>query len=345
MSIDSTELTFVRCPSCRSLVPAAQTKCRMCGASLDTSGADAKGEQHDQDAAKPGRVKQRTMFGGKSELSSAAGQVREESNEPAPVQSSSKQAPVDDPLSAYVEEVDDEVTSAAPYANKKADHVNTAGVNGGAAPEFGAQAEKPRVSEPVKDPGAGKFLAESGAKRSQSGSQLSFSKSKEARPEGRPAAPVQEHQPRAEKVQPEWKDVAPAPQPPARPTAPRQSEHSRVVETGRRRLFGWLVSYSSPDGVATELREGKFFLTRSSLKSSDMIIDNPSISTPHALINVSVKDGFQVQDLMSEQGVFVRRRGEANFERCDTCNINHGDAIKFGEVEYVLSVVAQSGGR
>ena len=32
---DSTELTFVRCPNCRSLVPAVSTRCRMCGAPLD----------------------------------------------------------------------------------------------------------------------------------------------------------------------------------------------------------------------------------------------------------------------------------------------------------------------
>ena len=32
---DSTELTFVRCESCRSLVPAVSTRCRMCGAPLE----------------------------------------------------------------------------------------------------------------------------------------------------------------------------------------------------------------------------------------------------------------------------------------------------------------------
>ena len=40
MATDSTELTFVRCPSCRSLVPAVSTRCRMCGATLDATAAD-----------------------------------------------------------------------------------------------------------------------------------------------------------------------------------------------------------------------------------------------------------------------------------------------------------------
>lgn len=331
MSIDSTELTFVRCPSCRSLVPAAQTKCRMCGASLDTSGSDAKSETHDQEAAKPGRVKQRTMFGAKSELSSAAGQVRDEVPLGAePVHTAAKEAPADDPLSAYVEEVEDEQEKVemtpAPTAIPVTPE-NPPVVNGGGSP-------------------AGKFLAESGAKRSQSSSQLSFGRGNQPRPEQRAPAPAPEEREKVqEKPRHEWKEPAPA-QHAARPApVARQAEHTRAVESGRRRLFGWLVSFANPDGVASELREGKFFLTRSSLKASDMIIDNGSISTPHALINVSVKDGFQVQDLMSEQGVFVRRRGESNFERCDTTTVNHGDSIRFGEVEYLLSVVAQPGGR
>ena len=45
MSTDSTELTFVRCPSCRSLVPAAQKRCRMCGAVLDASGQPERSEE------------------------------------------------------------------------------------------------------------------------------------------------------------------------------------------------------------------------------------------------------------------------------------------------------------
>ena len=49
MAIDSTELTFVRCPSCRSLVPAVSTRCRMCGASLDV----AAGQGAASDEAEP----------------------------------------------------------------------------------------------------------------------------------------------------------------------------------------------------------------------------------------------------------------------------------------------------
>ena len=76
MSTDSTELTFVRCPSCRSLVPAISTRCRMCGATLEAS---AVPESSDQDQKKSGRVRQRTMSEPSRDLSSAAQVAREES--------------------------------------------------------------------------------------------------------------------------------------------------------------------------------------------------------------------------------------------------------------------------
>lgn len=57
MSTDSSELTFVRCPSCRSLVPAASSRCKMCGASLDAS---AQADQSEEERKKSGRVRQHT---------------------------------------------------------------------------------------------------------------------------------------------------------------------------------------------------------------------------------------------------------------------------------------------
>jgi hypothetical protein len=104
------------------------------------------------------------------------------------------------------------------------------------------------------------------------------------------------------------------------------------------------VSYSDPDGNATELREGKFFVTASSLKQSDLIIEDSSISTPHALISVSVEGGMQVQDLMSDRGVFVRRRGDDTYRReADVARVEHGDWLRFGDVEFLVSLIAHVG--
>jgi pSer/pThr/pTyr-binding forkhead associated (FHA) protein len=110
------------------------------------------------------------------------------------------------------------------------------------------------------------------------------------------------------------------------------------------RLFGWLVNYSDPNGSAIELREGKFFVSRESLKSSDMIVDDPSVSTPHAMLKVGGTQGFFVQDLMSENGVFIRHKGTDVYQQeSEGCKLSHGDWVRFGNVEYLVSLIAHIG--
>jgi hypothetical protein len=105
------------------------------------------------------------------------------------------------------------------------------------------------------------------------------------------------------------------------------------------RLFGWLVSYENPDGRAIELRAGRFFVTGTSIRGTDLILEDQSISTPHALM-VITENGLQLQDLMSERGTFVRPQGEAQYSREDgVVEIRHGDWIRFGDVEFLVTIV------
>ena len=119
-------------------------------------------------------------------------------------------------------------------------------------------------------------------------------------------------------------------------------------KTGKMRpgkLFGWLVSYESPDGRAIELREGKFFVTASSIKGTDLILEDPSISTPHALMSIS-EGGFLVQDLMSDHGVFVRHDERAEYQQEESLvRVSHGDWLRFGEVEFLVIIVPASSSR
>lgn len=110
------------------------------------------------------------------------------------------------------------------------------------------------------------------------------------------------------------------------------------------RLFGWLVDYSDPQGRAIELREGKFFVTRNSLKKSDLILDHASISTPHAVVRVGTDTGLEIQDLMSERGIFVRRRETDVYQKQDDrAKLEHGDWVRFGDVEFIVSLIAYVG--
>lgn len=105
------------------------------------------------------------------------------------------------------------------------------------------------------------------------------------------------------------------------------------------RLFGWLVSYENTDGRAIELRAGRFFVTGTSIRASDLILEDQSISTPHALMSINER-GLLLQDLMSERGTFVRSPGEAQYRREDgIIEVQHGDWIRFGDVEFLVTIV------
>lgn len=110
------------------------------------------------------------------------------------------------------------------------------------------------------------------------------------------------------------------------------------------RLMGWLVSFKDPKGTAFEVREGKFFVTSSSLKESDFIIDDESISTPHALVTISNSNGILIQDLMSDLGIYLKEAGQNEYIKKETSfKVHHGDRVKFGNVEYVVCLVSHVG--
>lgn len=124
----------------------------------------------------------------------------------------------------------------------------------------------------------------------------------------------------------------------------RQRERMEVEEppkakTRNGRLFGWLVSYENPDGRAIELREGRFFITGSTIRGADLILEDQSISTPHALVSIT-ENGMQMQDLMSDRGTFVRADEDVQYVRQDgVVHVNHGDWIRFGDVEFLVVMV------
>jgi pSer/pThr/pTyr-binding forkhead associated (FHA) protein len=94
------------------------------------------------------------------------------------------------------------------------------------------------------------------------------------------------------------------------------------------------------------VREGKFFVTGSSIKAADLVIEDASISTPHALMSVGSDGVFKVQDLMSERGLFVRSRDGGQYKREEgTVELKHGDWIRFGDVEFLVALVPTGSGR
>jgi hypothetical protein len=106
-------------------------------------------------------------------------------------------------------------------------------------------------------------------------------------------------------------------------------------------LMGWLVNYAQDvQGFSIELRSGRYFVGRKSLREDDVVIPDTAISTPHCLVTATKEDGLQVQDLMSEQGTFIKRKGSNSFVQIqDTVEVQHGDTLRFGAYEAVVCLV------
>lgn len=425
MASETSDLTFVRCPSCRSLVPASATRCRICNNPLDGLNKEEPGT-----APKGGgRVRQKTITATPEEVAAVLNSAQDvppaapaAQQRPAvsPVSASPKaEAIVDDldPLGSYLQELetggDDgapeargATTSAAatspatdddddlfdfdlfddpapePVAQPKAEpapdplpfreeppvrEVPPAAVE--ARPEPVRKPEPPpRAPEPPRSAprehqqarqgqGNGEPRRNDQRPQQQDAKGNNRSDRMQEQRSAKPAQPAphkhhdnqkhhEQQKARREERDPRKQDRPPRQEPMRREPEHRDERPSHTAVAGPKtgkmrpgRLFGWLVSYENPDGRAIELREGKFFVTSSSIKGSDLVLEDPSISTPHALMSIS-DSGLLVQDLMSDYGVFVRTDNDVDYRREDgVIRIEHGDWVRFGEVEFLVIIV------
>ena len=406
MSTDSTELTFIRCPSCRSLVPAVSTRCRMCGASLDA--AATQGEGGEPRAA--GRVRQRTMSNTpQSEFGQAVDRLRDEVNTGSTEGAATTE--YDDPLALYSEgeagadaatDVAASVT-ASPSAAADVDESDPLGdylADDQASDQGAAASEQDDLDDDEYDPFAEsdedeqaaaadevskaavpaeivakpaapvananngqaegakpRVIVESGSRRFGGGKAgLSFG-AKPVSEERAPQRPVEARAHESAKSAKPVRDVDSTQlaksgvETRAQDVKPREAHAERRRESGVKpsetksgRLVGWMVSYEDPNGRAIELREGRFFVTASSLKPTDLVLADPSVSTPHAMVKVTSQGELEIQDLMSDRGVFLRQREGAAYQReGEEFSARNGDWIRFGDVEFLVSLIAHVG--
>ena len=446
MSNESSELTFVRCPQCRNLVPAVSTKCRRCGAGLEASAAAPKAEPvPDSRVVKYPSGSPQSAESVRPERSVAP----QSAARPSPITSMASakaHAPngngnghaahaedLDDPLAAFLDQLEEPgLAQPAPVIPPQV-HIPEPIVPVAAAPteqsptedfdedysfdDFDEElkalfaeeeptpvapiAAKPIVAAPVAVPKPAPISVASAAPVSPNDYQDELDPfdtepapiaaepvkpvapqltKAPIEPKPRFIAPLRQKAPKVEAP----KEVAPAPiqareqeeaehedeqieetisakkQTPEsfskeKETSAKTAARSRagVSESGAEfteeektvpgRLVGWLVSFSSSKGSAYELRTGKFFVSKSSIKKSDFVINHSSVSTPHAMFNVTSVGSVQIQDLMSELGLFIKRRGNQHYRREeDVASLRHGDWIKFGEAEYLVSLLPEA---
>ena len=119
----------------------------------------------------------------------------------------------------------------------------------------------------------------------------------------------------------------------------RDREPSKVMSN---KLIGWFVSYGIElTGKAFEIREGRKFIGRQQLRSFDLVIPDSAVSTPHCLLQVD-EHGVHLQDLMSDQGTFIKKTGEREFRKIESSVVlKHGDVLKLGSFELVVCLIPE----
>ncbi len=422
MASEANELTFVRCPTCRSLVPASAARCRICNASLESK--KDSDDLKDQ-PTESGRVRQRTVSAKPEEVEKIAAGVMD--TEPEGESGSGVTSGDFDPLGAFLDEldagdleldepvgdIDSPAHDAESFQEQSGKDDDASGLGGSeelaADDSFSGDDAKSATTgkfqlgtveeeRSSRERGAtsvgplGKDSSKFSQKREHSGSGDRHLAPRGVKPRFGAKLKRQEKQGRErsgqtgrhqdkQRVLPKNESVGSSPMPnkPIEPAVAKQqvretqrkestqqvsaeggeqrtkpvsmlstdgsvSTEEQSVRRGKMRagrLSGWLVSYENRDGRAIELRAGRFFITGTSIRDSDLILEDQSMSTPHALVSIT-DSRLLIQDLMSERGTFIRSQGDAQYRREESViEVQHGDWIRFGDVEFLVVLVPE----
>jgi len=123
---------------------------------------------------------------------------------------------------------------------------------------------------------------------------------------------------------------------------PRAQNNFRVdvAPSSETPLVAWFVNYKEEKGRATEVREGRFFISGELIKETDLVIKSETVSSPHCIIKAQAGVGVMVQDLMSEEGTHLQKAGKDKYKAVDgAVAVNHGDKLKFGDYEVLVCLL------
>ncbi len=357
MSSEDTELTFVRCPSCRSLVPAVATRCRMCGHQFSSQEDSSSAENVSHSTEKP--VEKTVVEQPIIEQSTNEPSFTEEKQ----IENSENSFEHVEKQNSYREKSFNQ-DSSFNESNAKALSFNNERkakpLNFGSDPVKPAEREERGFEEPESDANFEKEFknnSDSNSDRNEATDDPKPKKRKRKRKKKTSENAVKssnndndtsydnnldgsrdDRKPSRKKERSHVYENRGATE---RITKSKSNSTSRDASTGV--LVGWLVSYSNDsNGFSVELRTGKFFVAKQKLREDDLIIPDSAISTPHCLIKVS-RGSLQVQDLMSENGTFVKKQGSNSYTPSDeVSSVEHGDMLKFGAYELSVCLVPEN---
>lgn len=223
-----------------------------------------------------------------------------------------------------------------PRFEPRAERVKAERENEIAAEKF---VEKPHPERPANEsataPTGGRGFQGAPSSPNQSANAASQQSFKESAPKG--------FQRRGEESAPARQVASAAPRPESPAPAKEEKKLTKTMAGGLSRssgrLVGWFVHYHEAEAEPVEVYSGKFLVSGTRLRDSDLVIQDNSLSTPHAIINSS-GDSIILLDLMSEKGTALMRVGEKEFRSInEQVSVNHGDRVRFGNYEMLICTV------
>lgn len=342
MASNEIELTFIRCPSCKSLMPSTAHKCGMCGLNMDSD-----------DEVQPERkvrLRQRSMTNvgnlfdsevpssGSLEAADEATDFSDSKDIIKPIISTRVREDFEEEYSEEIEESEEEsedVENGLDYAAE-----NT---------EEPIRRKRKRRRRKKKNPGIDRAIDEGQVEESPKSVEplIAMPLAEEVNSIEEVDEPLLNHdihkttyESLTVKPQLEGKVSAPVVDTQIDNFHEKDDFNHRNNMSNSNKLLGWFVNYSTDEaGKSYEIRLGKKFIGRQQLRAHDLLIPDSAISTPHCLLNAEVGK-LNLQDLMSEQGTYIRQSGEVNFKKIDsTVQLNHGDILKLGSFELVVCLI------
>ncbi|MCS6961878.1 MAG: FHA domain-containing protein [Deltaproteobacteria bacterium] len=103
-------------------------------------------------------------------------------------------------------------------------------------------------------------------------------------------------------------------------------------------LRGWIVNIDGK-GQSLELRTGKVLITSATLrKENEIVIEDDSVSVPHAMLHIGQGKDIQVFDLVSERGTFIERKGLKEKVE-NNAFVKDRDYLIFGNVKLLVVLI------
>lgn len=109
------------------------------------------------------------------------------------------------------------------------------------------------------------------------------------------------------------------------------------------RIFGFLISFDQDEnGEILEVREGRSIVTSRFLEQADiLLVEDSSVSNPHAVIKADKKGNIMLLDQLSEMGSGVIRSGQSSEIDAvgNPVDLKQGDIVRFGSRYFIYCAV------